>query len=639
VSVARQNFVSAALALIALALFVVAGSPAGGPQPVEAGDILPSGGSPTPTPACGTAWRLIPSVNVGAGTNVLLDVEAVAVDDVWAVGYYTTPEQLEFALIEHGDGAQWSALPNPPAGGLYALDVISANDIWAVGFAGFFPEPYTAITLHWDGSAWSQVPTPNPGTRGAQLLGVSAVAPNDVWAVGYYVESNRNHTLALHWDGTVWTQVDSPNPAANSEFDEVRAISANDVWAVGGYAGASQPYTPMLQHWDGTSWSVVSLTIARGFLHSLAHISANDVWAVGYVNNTGVFQTLTLHWNGQVWSQIPSPNPGLTYNFLYGASALSSNDVWAVGRGNGTLALHWDGTQWSVVPSPNVQGGGNLSAVFALASDDVWAVGDYYNNLNANLTIIERYFDPCPPTTPTASATPTVTATGTSTRTQANTPPPSSTATRTRTGTPGTTATPTSILSATRTPTGPPGATATPCPMLFTDVLPSDYFYEAVRYLYCAGVVTGYSDNTFRPYNDTTRGQLTKIVVLAEGWTIYVPPSPTFDDVPADHTFYTYVETAYRRGIISGYADGTFRPGNNVTRGQLSKIIVLAEEWALYTPPVPTFSDVPEEHPFFGHIETAYSRGIISGYADGTFRPGNNATRGQICKIVYNAIR
>jgi hypothetical protein len=170
-------------------------------------------------------------------------------------------------------------------------------------------------------------------------------------------------------------------------------------------------------------------------------------------------------------------------------------------------------------------------------------------------------------------------------------------------------------------------------------VQPSDYFYEAVRYLYCAGVISGYSDGTFRPYNDTTRGQLTKIVVLAEGWPLYTPPAPTFSDVPTGHTFFGYVETAYNRGIISGYSDGTFRPGNNVTRAQLCKIIVLAEEWPIYSPPTATFSDVPAEHTFFGYVETAYSRGIISGYADGTFRPGNNATRGQICKIVYNAIQ
>jgi hypothetical protein len=47
---------------------------------------------------------------------------------------------------------------------------------------------------------------------------------------------------------------------------------------------------------------------------------------------------------------------------------------------------------------------------------------------------------------------------------------------------------------------------------------------------------------------------------------------------------------------------------------------------------------VPPGDPFFCFIETAYNQGIISGYSDGTFRPGNNATRGQICKIIYKAI-
>src|SRR5205807_9721756 len=119
-----------------------------------------------------------------------------------------------------------------------------------------------------------------------------------------------------------------------------------------------------------------------------------------------------------------------------------------------------------------------------------------------------------------------------------------------------------------------------------------------------------------------------------------------FRDVPADHTFYTYIETAYNHGIISGYSCGTscleYRPDNNVTRGQLCKIVVLAEGWTLYTPPAPTFRDVPADHTFYRYIETAYNQGIISGYGCGTgcleFRPGNNATRGQICKIVYNAI-
>ena len=178
--------------------------------------------------------------------------------------------------------------------------------------------------------------------------------------------------------------------------------------------------------------------------------------------------------------------------------------------------------------------------------------------------------------------------------------------------------------------------------MTFTDVQPSDYFYEPVRYLYCRGVISGYGDGTFRPYNLTTRGQLAKIVVLAEGFPIYTPPTPTFRDVPTTETFYRYIETAYQHGLISGYDCGPgcleYRTGNNITRAQLCKIIVLAENWDITPPGTPTFRDVPDTDPFYGYIETAYAHGIISGYADGTFRPGGEATRGQISKIVVGAL-
>ena len=182
--------------------------------------------------------------------------------------------------------------------------------------------------------------------------------------------------------------------------------------------------------------------------------------------------------------------------------------------------------------------------------------------------------------------------------------------------------------------------------MNFTDVQPSDYFYEAVRYLYCRGVISGYG-SVFLPYNNTTRGQLCKIVVLAEGFPVYAPPTPTFQDVPPAHAFYQYIETAYHQSIISGYTCGAgcliFLPGNLITRGQLCKIVVLAQNWTLYTPPTPTFRDVPATDPFYAHIETAYSHGIISGYTCGPgcleFRPTANATRGQVAKIVYEAVR
>lgn len=261
------------------------------------------------------------------------------------------------------------------------------------------------------------------------------------------------------------------------------------------------------------------------------------------------------------------------------------------------------------------------------------------------------------PSTSTSTSTNSPTVTGTATPTRTPTGTASFTLTRTaspspsNTGTPGNTATNTPVLTATRTHTatstsiatprtGTPTATVTgtPCDSHFSDVSPSDYFYEPVRYLYCHGAVSGYGDGTFRPYNNTTRGQLTKIVVLAEGWGGECPATGHFSDVPPTHPFFCFVEIAFAHGIISGYADHTFHPNSEVLRGQLCKIVVLAEGWQIYTPPLPTFRDVLPGSPFYELVETAYYHGIISGYSDGTFRPSNSATRGQIAKIVYRAV-
>lgn len=176
------------------------------------------------------------------------------------------------------------------------------------------------------------------------------------------------------------------------------------------------------------------------------------------------------------------------------------------------------------------------------------------------------------------------------------------------------------------------------CTIRFSDVQPADYFYDAVHYLYCAGVISGYSDNTFRPYDNTSRGQLCKIVALAKGWPVECPQSGHFSDVTPDNVFYCFIETAYSHGVISGYSDGTFHPEGDISRGQLCKIVVLAKGWEINTSGGPHFSDVPATNNFYSFIETAYHHGIISGHSDGTFHPADSATRGQISKIVYTAI-
>jgi hypothetical protein len=287
---------------------------------------------------------------------------------------------------------------------------------------------------------------------------------------------------------------------------------------------------------------------------------------------------------------------------------------------------------------------------------------------------------PVPTDTPTTTNTsvptntPAVTNTAAATNTVAATNPPNATNTlapsRTATGISTATSLPTGVAthtaapaSATAASTSAPSATPTECTISFRDVNPEDYFYEPVRLLYCANIIGGYSNNMFRPWNNTTRGQLSKIAALAEAWTLLNPPTNTFTDVPVGSTYYMYIETAFARGVVNGYPcsgrhepcdpqnRAYFRPDGEITRGQVTKIITLARGWTLLNPPTNTFTDVPVGSTFYQYVETAVDRGVMTGYPCGLPRPGpcdsenrpyfvpeNSATRGQIAMMVSHAL-
>jgi hypothetical protein len=183
-----------------------------------------------------------------------------------------------------------------------------------------------------------------------------------------------------------------------------------------------------------------------------------------------------------------------------------------------------------------------------------------------------------------------------------------------------------------------------------------------VHCLACRTIVSGYGDGTFRPNANVTRGQLSKIVSNAAGFSEN-HTEQTFQDVPVGTTFYQFIERLASRNIISGYTCGGvgepcvppenrpyFRPDSNVTRGQTSKIVAIAAE--LPDPPSgsQSFEDVPPTHTFYRWIERMALDGIISGYTCGGagepcvpplnrpyFRSNANVTRGQSAKIVSNA--
>ena len=234
--------------------------------------------------------------------------------------------------------------------------------------------------------------------------------------------------------------------------------------------------------------------------------------------------------------------------------------------------------------------------------------------------------------------------------------------------TPSSTSTPSPVNTTihTSTPLNTTTSTPTACLLQFTDVPATHTFYPFIRCMACRGIISGYSsgcetgDPCFRPNNNVTRGQLSKIVANAAAFNEPVG-AQQYEDVPVGSTFYDFVWRLAERGIVSGYLCGGqgepcvppnnlpyFRPNGNATRGQISKIVAIA---ANLSDPVGNqiFEDVTPGSTFYDFVQRLANLGVMSGYACGGagepcnppsnlayFRPQNNATRGQTSKIVTN---
>ncbi|HEX8222127.1 MAG TPA: S-layer homology domain-containing protein, partial [Chloroflexia bacterium] len=192
---------------------------------------------------------------------------------------------------------------------------------------------------------------------------------------------------------------------------------------------------------------------------------------------------------------------------------------------------------------------------------------------------------------------------------------------------PGTAAPTTSV-------TPQPTETMEACDTEFEDVPQSNTFHPFVRCLACQQILGGYSDGTYRYGNPVTRGQIAKIVANAAGYLEDVS-GQTFSDVAPGSTFYVFIERMASRGHIGGYPDNTYRPNNSASRGQIAKIVANA---AGFRDPVDgqTYTDIPPTETFYLYIERLSKRGVIGGYQDGTFRSDALTTRGQAAKMVSN---
>ncbi|MEO6457118.1 MAG: hypothetical protein ABIO92_02425 [Chloroflexia bacterium] len=346
-------------------------------------------------------WESV-QVPLDTGITGLSDISALPNGEAWAVGERQVNGVGQTLILRFRD-KNWALFPSPNPGMLFnalgGVAALASNDVWAVGaYANADGTGAKSLVLHWDGKEWKIIPSPNPGGSGNLLYSISALAPDDIWAVGATIPTNSSgQPFLLHWDGRTWTERPALILVGSSGAQSVVAISHDDVWVTGDNNGTHL----MVMHWDGREWTT-TLNLEKtlnlpdydvGQLRDVAAVGPNDVWAVGYYRKYSYrVETITLHWDGLNWTRVPNPSRGRigTANdsgILSGVSAIARDNVWAVGSwgandvgavANEPLILHWDGKQWNIDLETKPAGVAKASLQDVSArTDGIWTAGAF----------------------------------------------------------------------------------------------------------------------------------------------------------------------------------------------------------------------------------------------------------------------
>ena len=310
-------------------------------------------------------------------------VYAASPTDVWAVG---VPGGTD--AFEHWNGTRWTGQGLPAgiftaagnSGGVSFITGTSASNITAVG-TGDINTGGTIVresdAFHFNGTAWSNMTIP----ANVELGPVLAFSATNLWSVN----SNGD---AEHFNGTTWTTTSLPIVTTQPQLDltSISGSSPSDIWAAGiaSNEGLHRDFSPILEHFNGTSWSNVTVPVKSptGGLTDVVAISPTDAYAVTTVG-------AILHWNGTTWTLLNATTQTGAAVTGSEVAALSATDVWV---GSSTTLDNFNGTTWTSVPVPATTGltpaGQTLAspdAAAAVGPGTVWFAGNTFTAAGGEL--------------------------------------------------------------------------------------------------------------------------------------------------------------------------------------------------------------------------------------------------------------
>ncbi len=169
----------------------------------------------------------------------------------------------------------------------------------------------------------------------------------------------------------------------------------------------------------------------------------------------------------------------------------------------------------------------------------------------------------------------------------------------------------------------------------FPDVPKTNRFHDEIQYLVGKDIISGYSNGSFQPKKNVTRGEAA--IMIGRTFKLNGAKRATkFKDVPAQNGASGYIASATEKGIISGFADGTFRPNQSISRGDMA--IILSRAFGLETGSVQEYKDISSNMKAYHDIRNIAGDFITTGYADSTFRPNGTVTREQFSAFLARGL-
>jgi hypothetical protein len=302
--------------------------------------------------------------------------------------------------------ASWTVVPSPNVSvedWLSGLAAFSPSDLWSVGTAYRTngTDSSSGLIEQYDGTSWQIASAPAPaGCVYCSLNGVAGSSASDVWAVGEQFFNKASYgALIEHYNGSAWSLVSAPAPTYKGYLSGVTSLSPSNAWAVGGTYNDG-PEGPLVEHYNGTAWTITpTASVPGGILTAVTAVSASDIWAIGYAPNAGT--GIVMNYNGTSWTQTSVPAPSGTSWELTGVSATSPSNVWAVGFTYNLLATadapqpiaeHFNGTSWTLtyLPIPAGYTYSALANVLAISPTDVWTTG-YSTSGSTDVALFEQF--------------------------------------------------------------------------------------------------------------------------------------------------------------------------------------------------------------------------------------------------------